>query len=56
MSNNEIMDNGKLQYTRTLEYSAAVKNKWTRMIHGDPDDSDIQLNEKSMLCKNIYRI
>lgn len=56
MSNNKIMDNGKLQYTHMLEYSTAVKNKWTRMIHGNVDDSDIQLSEKSKLCKNIYRI
>lgn len=56
MSNNKIMDNGKLQYTRMLEYSTAVKNKWTRMIRGTVDDSDIQLNEKSKLCQNIYRI
>ena len=56
MSNNKIMDNGKLQYTSMLEYSTAVKNKWTRMIHGNVDDSNIQLNEKSKWWKNIYGI
>ena len=53
MSNNKIMDNGKLQYTRMLEYSTAVKNKWTRMIHGNVDDWHTAEWEKQVVQEHI---